>query len=116
MFVLPKNFNGKSNFILKSLLEFVNWTRCQYFNNNWIEARNWLLTASERGNLCKRKTKCPDELVRRLLGYTQHPNQVKSLTYGRSNEKKGIKAYVKEASSKRKGICEVLYKGSARES
>ncbi|XP_022312596.2 uncharacterized protein LOC111117719 [Crassostrea virginica] len=75
-------------------------TRGQSINNNWIEARNCLITASEMGDVCKRKTKCPDALVRRLMGYTQPPKQVKSLTYGRSNEKKGIKAYVKEHSSK----------------
>ena len=46
------------------------------------------------GDVCKRKTKCPDALVRRRMGYTQPPKQVINLTYGRSNEKKGIKAYI----------------------
>ena len=34
-------------------------TRSQSINNNWIEARNCLITASEMGDVCKRKTKCP---------------------------------------------------------
>ena len=34
-------------------------TRGQSINNNWIEARNCLITASEMGDVCKRKNKCP---------------------------------------------------------
>jgi hypothetical protein len=75
-------------------------TRGQSINNNWLEARKYLITASEMGDVCKRKKTCPDALVRRLLGYTNPPSHIKSLSYGRSNEKKGVKAYIKQHSSK----------------
>ena len=58
----------------------------------------------------REKLNAPYALVRPLMGYSQPPKQVKNLTYGRSNEKKGIKAYIKEHSSKCvKEKCEVLY-------
>lgn len=75
-------------------------TRGQPINKNWMEARKWLLTVSEMDDVCKRKTTSSDALVRRLMGYSTPPSHVKSLSYGRGNEKKGIKAYIKEHSLK----------------
>ena len=69
-------------------------TRGQSLNQNWIDARVNLITASNFGNVCKRIKPEPDNLVAYLRRYKKIPN-TKSIQYGRKNERKALKAYSK---------------------
>ena len=64
-------------------------TKGQHINPNWKIARSRLITASVFGDVFKRVTDQPDCLVKRILDYNngQQNLRVKSLEWGRSNEK-----------------------------
>jgi len=65
-------------------------TRGQSVNANWVNARNNLITASVMGEIYKRKTLEPDNLLKKLCGYVTVPDRVKSITYGRRYESVAI--------------------------
>jgi len=70
-------------------------TRGQHFNLNWKKARNVIITASNMGAVVKRKKIEPDNLVKKLCGYTTIPDTVKSLQYGRKHEPVAIADYAR---------------------
>jgi len=64
-------------------------TKGQNINPNWKIARSRLITAFVFGDVFKRVTDQADCLVKRILDYNngQQNLRVKSLEWGRSNEK-----------------------------
>ncbi|XP_021342391.1 uncharacterized protein LOC110442873 [Mizuhopecten yessoensis] len=73
-------------------------TRGQSLNKNWADARTVLITASNMGNVSKRKKTQPDNLVKTLRGYNPPPSTVKSLQHGRKYERQALKDYRKKHS------------------
>ena len=70
-------------------------TRGQALNAQWVQARTLLITSSNFGTVIKRKENtAPDNLVRRLRGYTSMPN-TKPIKHGRNNEENARIAYAR---------------------
>ncbi|XP_069134924.1 uncharacterized protein [Argopecten irradians] len=70
-------------------------TRGQHCNQNWVEARRNLVTASNIADVVKRRTDNPDKLLYRLFGYDSNSktNRVKSLVHGREFEGQALTEY-----------------------
>lgn len=86
-------------------------TRGQSLNKNWVDARTVLITASNMGNVCKRKKTEPDSLVKSLRGYNPPPSTVKSLQHGRKYERQAVKDYRKKHSQFCGGNVEIQDRG-----
>ncbi|KAK3092994.1 hypothetical protein FSP39_009776 [Pinctada imbricata] len=71
-------------------------TKGQALNQNWIEARKCILTASNFGAICKRRKPEAEALISNLRGYREIPNNVKSISHGRKYEQQALKEYAKD--------------------
>ena len=68
-------------------------TRGQHCNKFWKEARSYIITSSNFGSVVKRKPDtAPDILVKKLRQYNTQVD-TKPMMYGRTFEKKAVKAY-----------------------
>ena len=86
-------------------------TKGQAINNNWLEARKVLITASNMGAVCKRKKDEPDNLVITLRGYRPQLTGIKSVNHGRKYENQALKSYKKKHNTFCKGNIELQEKG-----
>jgi hypothetical protein len=88
-------------------------TRGQHANLFWNDARSLLITASNFGNIVKRRPDTPpDKLVKRLRQYAPQ-RDTKAMAYGRRLENKGLKAYCQDHMKKCHQLVEVKRKGLA---
>ncbi|KAK3103673.1 hypothetical protein FSP39_020910 [Pinctada imbricata] len=71
-------------------------TKGQALNQNWIDARKCILTASNFGAICKRRKPEAEALISNLRGYREIPNNVKSISHGRKYEQQALKEYAKD--------------------
>ncbi|XP_050405879.2 uncharacterized protein LOC126821476 [Patella vulgata] len=69
-------------------------TRGQGSNQNWLKARTCLITASVMGEVCRRTTVAPDNLLKKICSYTNVPKYVKSIGYGNANESVALAKYM----------------------
>lgn len=69
-------------------------TRGQVINKNWAEARTFI-TASNMGQVCKRKKSEPDNLVSHLRNYKPVGSFIHSIQHGRRHEHRALKDYAK---------------------
>lgn len=80
-------------------------TRGQSLNKNWGKVRCVLLTASNFGLICKRKSSTPpDNLIKTLRGYNPIPGHVRSLQHGQKMEIYARREYAKYHVKKCGGI------------
>jgi hypothetical protein len=86
-------------------------TRGQHANKFWNDARSHLLTASNFGNVVKRRSDTPpDNLVKRLCQYVSIKD-TKPMAYGRRMESKALKCYTQEHMKSCKTLIEVKSQG-----
>jgi hypothetical protein len=86
-------------------------TRGQHANAFWQDARSHLITASNFGNVVKRKSDTPpDNLVKRLCQYVPFKD-TKPMAYGRKMESKALKHYAQEHMKSCKSLIEVKNRG-----
>ena len=70
-------------------------TKGQRVNSNWQEVRKLTLTASNFGNICKRRDSTPpDNLIKSIRGYTQPP-MTPAIRYGQNKETKARRDYAR---------------------
>lgn len=67
-------------------------TRGQGVNANWKNARRFLITASNMGEVVRRKKEVLDSLVKRMM-YPQKLTGVKSIAHGNRNEARARREY-----------------------
>lgn len=79
-------------------------TRGQQININWREARSCLITASVMGEVMKRISTKPDNLVKKNQGYITIPETVRSIQYGRKYESVAVEHYAKKHMEKCKTV------------
>lgn len=71
-------------------------TRGQQTNKNWREARSCLITASVMGEVVKRISNKPNNLVKKIRGYITIPETVRSIQYGRKYESVAVEHYAQK--------------------